>query len=61
MTHLVKFTRTFTRGNLVGLDHQDSISFPTRDSAESWLAAVTKAGAAGRLDYTISAATIVAA
>jgi hypothetical protein len=55
----VLFTRTFTRGNLIGLTHRDSIKHVSRERAEAWLAGVNANSEAGRLDYRITEHVIV--
>ena len=55
----VLFTRTFTRGNLVGLTHRDSIKHVSLDRAELWLEGVEAISKAGLLDYRITEHVIV--
>lgn len=50
----VEFKRHFTKGNLVGLDHDDSISFVDRWHAENWIRGVNRNSASGLLDYTLT-------
>lgn len=45
------FTRKFTKGNLQGLTHNGSITFPTVGGCLKWLAGVAKN--ARKLDYII--------
>lgn len=55
------FTRRFTSGHLVGLEHQDKLTFVSRAAAEDWLAKVVAAGESGRLNYKIVTAYTAAA
>jgi hypothetical protein len=36
------FTRRFTKGNLVGLHHNDKITFASYESAKVWLNGINK-------------------
>lgn len=47
------FTREFTRGNLVGLTHEDSMGFCKALDAEEWVSAINSANARGKVDYKI--------
>ena len=47
------FTRKFTRGVLVGICHNDKLTFVSRQSAYEWLEGVSANIAAGVLDYML--------
>ena len=36
-SYVVKFTRTYTRGQLNGVSFDDELPFPTRRDATSWI------------------------
>lgn len=47
------FTRKFTRGVLVGIYHNDKLTFVSHQSAYEWLEGVSANIASGALDYML--------
>ena len=47
------FTREFTRGNLVGLTHIDSIGFCRSADCDEWVSIINQKNAAGTIDYKV--------
>lgn len=47
------FVRHFTKGNLEGLDHKDSITFPSMNDMEKWVDGINKKNRQGKVDYLV--------
>lgn len=53
MMVVLNFTRVFTKGNLEGIRHQDSLRFITREDASRWVKAVNLRNVEGKVDYRV--------
>ncbi len=47
------FTRQFTKGNLKGLTHNDTISFPPLEACADWVKVINSPKKQRTLDYKI--------
>lgn len=50
---VLNFTREFTRGNLEGIRHQDSLRFVSVADAERWVHTVNQRHTEGKVDYKV--------
>ena len=55
----LKFTRLFTKGNLVGLTHQDSLKTSSEQLAQEFVDCINENNADGVLDYKIVSFEII--
>lgn len=53
------FARMFTRGNLAGIVHQDSIGFCTSKACNEWVDAINIANTMGTVDYKIDTFRVI--
>lgn len=51
----LNFTRHFTSGTLVGIDHNDTLGFVSVDAARRWVRCVSASNAEGGCDYKVTA------